>query len=145
MEEDLSVEPIQSVSFVKSAKGQQALASNEPEVKIGNELRLFLLLTELSLDQTFPNVYNMFRIYLRMMITNSEGESSYSKLGWIKNQLRSTMGQQRLVMFTLTSIEHEMLRKLDFSKMIDEFANKKSRKQKAYVEKLLCFCSVRFI
>ncbi|KAI6660710.1 hypothetical protein LOD99_10291 [Oopsacas minuta] len=33
LEEDLSVELIQFVSFVKSEQDQQALASNEPEVK----------------------------------------------------------------------------------------------------------------
>ena len=68
------VELIIFVSFVKSSQGQQALAPEEPKVKIGNELRLFILLTKLNLDQTFPNVYIMFRIYLCMMITNCEGE-----------------------------------------------------------------------
>ena len=57
LEEDLSVELMQFASFVKSTQVQQTLASKEPDVNIGNELRLFLLLTELSLDQTFPNVY----------------------------------------------------------------------------------------
>ena len=119
LERDLSVDLIQFFSFVKSTQDLQTLASKEPNV---NELRLFLLLTELSLDQTFPNVYIMFPIYLCMMITNCEGERSFSKLARIKNQLRSTMGQERLVMLTLMSIEHEMLRKLDFSEMIDELA-----------------------
>ena len=32
-------------------------------------------------------------------------------------------------MLTLMSIEHEMLRKLDFSEIIDEFAKIKSRKK----------------
>ncbi|KAI6658129.1 hypothetical protein LOD99_11136 [Oopsacas minuta] len=35
LEEDLPVELIQFVSFVKSEQVQQTLASNEPEVKIG--------------------------------------------------------------------------------------------------------------
>ena len=78
LESDLADELIQFVSFVKSAEGQQALiiSPNEPEVKYSNELHMYLLLTELSLDQTFPNVYIMFRIYLCMMITNCEGKRS---------------------------------------------------------------------
>ena len=58
----------------------------------------------------------MFRIYLCMMITNCEGKRFFSKLARIKNQLRSTMGQQRQVILTLMNIEHEMLSKLDFSR-----------------------------
>ena len=96
LERNLSVELIQFVSFVKSTQDLQTLASKEPNIKIGNELRLFLLLTELSLDQTFPNVYIMFRIYLCMMITNCEGERSFSKLARIKNQLRSAMWARKV-------------------------------------------------
>ena len=69
------------------SEGQQVLDPEEPEVKIGNELCLFILLTKLNMDQTFPNVYIMFCIYLCMMITNCEGDRSFLKLARIKNQL----------------------------------------------------------
>ncbi|XP_026120535.1 uncharacterized protein LOC113099798 [Carassius auratus] len=50
-------------------------------------------------------------------------------LGIVKGELRSSMGQERLSMLELMSIEHELLlRSLYFTDTIEEFALAKSRK-----------------
>ena len=67
------------------------------------------------------------RIYLCMMAPNASGEQSFSKLGRIKGALRSSVGQERLSMLTLMSMEHELLRSLDFTDTIEEFALAKSQ------------------
>ncbi|XP_065664586.1 zinc finger MYM-type protein 1-like [Hydra vulgaris] len=48
------------------------------------------------LESTFPNIEISLRIFLSMMVSNCTGERSFSKLRLIKNELRSTMLQERL-------------------------------------------------
>jgi len=69
------------------------------------------------------------RIYLCMMVPNANAscEQSFSKLGRVKGALRSSVGQERLSMLTLMSTEHELLRSLDFTDTIEEFALAKSQ------------------
>ena len=62
------------------------------------------------------------------MISNATGERSFSKLKLIKNNLRSTMGQNRLVSLSLMSIECDIMRSIDFSDIINEFARRKARR-----------------
>ena len=64
-----------------------------------------------QLKDAFANVEIMYRIYLSLMSTNCSGERSFSKLGRVK----STMGQRRLKMLCLMSVEREILRSLDFT------------------------------
>ena len=59
---------------------------------------------------------------------HTSGERSFLKLGKVKGDLRSSMGQERLSMLTLMSIEHELLRSLDFTDTVEEFALAKARK-----------------
>ena len=57
-----------------------------------------------------------------MMVTNCSGERSFSKLKRIKNEQRTSIGQDRLNNLTLLSIEHELLRKIDVDDIIARFA-----------------------
>ena len=82
----------------------------------------------MKLSHTFPNVEIGLRIYLCMMVSNASSERRFSKLGIVKGELRSSMGQERLSMLALMSIEHELLRSLDFTDTIEEFALAKARK-----------------
>ena len=68
-------------------------------------------------------------LYLCMMASNCSGERSFSKLGRLKNELRSTMGQNCFNMLSILSIEHEILRSLNFTDIIDDFAMKKVHKR----------------
>uniref|UniRef100_A0A096MAY1 HAT C-terminal dimerisation domain-containing protein n=1 Tax=Poecilia formosa TaxID=48698 RepID=A0A096MAY1_POEFO len=90
---------------------------------------LLQFIREKKLQDIFPNVDIAFRLYLTFPVTNASGERSFSKLKIVKNRLRSTMGQERLNHLTLMSIESDLVRKLDFSDLVKEFAAKKSRKK----------------
>ena len=70
----------------------------------------------------------VLKIYLTLMVTNCSGERSFSKLKRIKNEIRATMKQARLNYLSLMSIEHELLREMNMSRIIDAFSVAKSRK-----------------
>ena len=89
------------------------------------EMKMFQLLNDFK--QTFPNVLIAMRIYLSLMSSNCTGERSFSKLKRIKNDLRSTMGQERLTHLSLMSIEHGVLTNLDFDDLVTDFARRKFR------------------
>lgn len=78
---------------------------------------------------TMPNIEILLRIYLSMFVTNVCDERSFSKLKYIKNYLRNTMGQEKLNAFAILSIEHEILDNLCFDDIIEEFIHKKNRKK----------------
>ena len=57
-------------------------------------------------------------------------ERSFSKLKLIKTYLRSTMQDDRLSGLAVLSVENAEARKLDVSKIIDDFASRKARRRK---------------
>ena len=50
---------------------------------------------------SFPNVKTALQMYLVLMISNSTGKRSFSKLKMIKNRLRTSMTESRLVRLTV--------------------------------------------
>lgn len=84
-----------------------------------------------DLKAVFPNVEIALRIFMCMMVTNCTGERSFSRLKLIKNQLRSTMGQQRLNWLSLMCIESDVLKTIDFAVIMKQFLEKKIRKVSA--------------
>lgn len=92
------------------------------------ELQFYKLLLNNSLESCFPNVEIALRIYLSLMITNCSGERSFSTLKRIKNELRNTMGQERLNHLTLMNIEYNLLKEVDSESVISKFAHIKCRK-----------------
>ena len=77
---------------------------------------------------TFSNVEIALRIYLVLMVANCSGERSFSKLKLIKNRLRTSVVQDRLVNLAIMSIESDVMGDLDLSAIIEEFVMQKSRK-----------------
>ena len=63
------------------------------------------------------------------MVTNSSGERSFSKLKFIKNELRSRMMQERLNCLPAMSIESDVLESLNFDDIKWDFAESKTRKR----------------
>ena len=58
------------------------------------------------------------------------GERSFSKLKLIKTYLRSRNESTSFINdFAMMSIEKEIYKKIDFAKIIDQFAVRKARKQ----------------
>ena len=86
-------------------------------------------LKEHHAESAFPNIFIALRIFLTLPVSNCTGERSFSHLKRIKNALRSTMGQVRLSSLTILSIESELVRQIDFSKLIANFAEVKSRRK----------------
>ncbi|XP_025192468.1 zinc finger MYM-type protein 1-like [Melanaphis sacchari] len=78
----------------------------------------------------FPNLAIALRIMLTIPITSASAERSFSKLKLIKTYLRSTMSQERLSGLALLAIEKEESENLNYDKVIEDFAVKKSRKIK---------------
>ena len=92
------------------------------------ELGILRPIAKEVLAQTFPNVEVVLRLYLCMMVCNCSGERTFFHLKLIKSALRSTIGPQRLHCLALMSIECDVLRKINFVSVIDEFARRKARK-----------------
>ena len=91
-------------------------------------LDLLSSLYQYKLENLFPNICVNLRILLTIPDTVASAERSFSKLKLVKNYLRSTMSQDRLVDLARLSIESEIARKVNFDNVITRFALKKSRK-----------------
>lgn len=100
---------------------------DEPQ-NISTELFLYKLIIDKGVQDTFPNVAIALRMYLVLMVTNCSAERSFSKLKLIENRLRTSMTQERLVNLAIMSIESDILREIDFTAIISDFAAAKSRK-----------------
>jgi len=61
-------------------------------------------------------------------VTVASDERSFSKLKLIKTYLRSTIANERMVSLSVLSIENEIAAKIDFSTIIQSFAERKLRK-----------------
>jgi hypothetical protein len=112
-------------AFYRTHFGQKIFDTSIPNVS-----EMLQVIEEKQLTDMFHNIEIAFRMFLCMMVTNAEGERSFSKLNLIKSDLRTTMGQDRLNSLALLSIECDLARSLDFEKIIDEFASVKVRKVK---------------
>ena len=111
----------QFVSFVN-------IFMDEEPNDISTEMFMYKLIMDKGVQDTFPNTEIALRIYLTLMVTNCSGERSFSKLKLIENRLRTSMKQERLVNLAIMSIESDIMRELDFSDIINDFAARKSRK-----------------
>ncbi|XP_042396901.1 zinc finger MYM-type protein 1-like [Zingiber officinale] len=93
------------------------------ETKTASEILIFL-----QRMNCFPNSFIAYRILLTIPVTVASAERSFSKLKLLKSCLRSTMTQTRLNALAMISIESEFLEKLNYEKLIDDFANKTARR-----------------
>ncbi|XP_046735013.1 uncharacterized protein LOC124404722 [Diprion similis] len=119
--EELESECLHLAHYLRNVQNSGNEEINIPE--------LYHLLRADEIEETFPNVAITLRIFLALMVTNCSGERSFSKLSRIKNELRSTMLQERLNNLSLMSIERDVLEQNDFEEVIDDFAHQKSRKK----------------
>lgn len=88
------------------------------------------ILTINGLQQQFINCHTALRIFLTIPVTTATNERSFSKMKIMKNYLRSTMGQQRLSDLSILSIEHDIVERLSFDEIINNFSISKCRKVK---------------
>ena len=66
---------------------------------------MYTLIKSSGLDSAFPNVEVALRIYLSLIITNCSGERSFSHLKRVKNEIRSTMLQDRVSNLSLCTLK----------------------------------------
>ena len=90
---------------------------------------LYQIICKEKIHTAFPNVEAILRLFLSLMITNCSGERSFSRLKRIKNELRSTMSQERLTALSLLSIESDKLQNINFDELWHDFASMKARKR----------------
>jgi hypothetical protein len=74
-----------------------------------------------NLNDTFSNIAVVLRIYLTLPVSVASGERSFSKLKLIKNYLRSSISQERLIDLSMISIENEIMDGLDLNELIKDF------------------------
>ncbi|CAM9001805.1 unnamed protein product [Rhodiola kirilowii] len=86
------------------------------------------ILNFLKKANCYPTSCLAYRIMLTVPVSVASAERSFSKLKILKSYLRSTMSQERLNALALISIEHEFLEKLDYDRLIDDFASKSARR-----------------
>nr|XP_047141248.1 uncharacterized protein LOC124816200 [Hydra vulgaris] len=116
IDEHLGNELIQFKEFYKHFKDESSEFHN-----ISQEHLMYKILINKEEKDCFPNVEIVLRIYLVIMITNSSIERSFSNLKHIKNRLRTSMDGDRLNQLAIMSSEFDILRKLDFQNVIDNY------------------------
>lgn len=82
-----------------------------------------------GLESTFPNLEISLRIYLTIPVTSCSAERGFSALKRIKNEKRSTLGEEKLNNLMLLCTASDITLKIDFNNLIDDFARSKQRKK----------------
>ena len=96
LELTLSEEIVQFAEFVRP--NVQQLSGNV-------EVEMYRILMEPGIRETFPNVEVALRLYLTLLVSNCTGERSFSTLKRVKNEIRTTMKDERLNHLSLMCIE----------------------------------------
>lgn len=90
---------------------------------------LTVYLIEHDLESSFHDVFTLCLIFLTIPVTVASAERSFSKLKLIKNYLRNSISQDRLTNIAILNIEREKASELEIDKIINDFANLKSRRK----------------
>ena len=119
---------LKSDEFIQFAKfARKHVRARDEKTGTSVELQMYIAASDPGICETFPNVNVAFRIYLR---TNCSGERSSSVLSRVKNEIRTTMSDERLNALSLMAIESNLVRSLDFESVTDRFASSKASKAK---------------
>jgi len=65
---------------------------------------------------------------LTIPVTVASAERSFSKLKLLKSYLRSTMTQERLNDLAMIALEGDLLEKIDYERIIEEFISKNTQR-----------------
>lgn len=107
------------------------LCATETSVDIASrwtaqEVLQFIIKWDFS--ESLPSISLILQYFLTICVSVASCERSFSKLKLIKNYLRSTMHQERLVNLSILSIERKVSKELDFTEVIEDFSKMKARK-----------------
>lgn len=76
----------------------------------------------------FPNASIAYRILLTIPVTVASAERSFSKLKLLKSYMRTTMTQERLNDLATIALEGDMLEKINYEDMIEDFITKNTKR-----------------
>lgn len=102
------------------------IKANKESLKTASDFLTYICRKQLL--EVYPNLFIALRVLLACPVSVAGAERSFSKLKLIKTFHRSTMMDDRLSALAMISIESACVRNLDYSKIIEEFANEKARK-----------------
>jgi hypothetical protein len=94
-----------------------------------NKNTLVDILNYIKKLESFPNAYITYRILLTILVIVASAERTFSKLKLIKFYLRSTMSQERLSGLAILSIKKNMLEKINYKTLFNNFAFKRAKKK----------------
>ena len=80
-----------------------------------------VFLALISLKAAFPDFTKLVRIAMTIAVSTAHCEKSFSALKRIKNYLRSTLGENRLMNLAIISIERELSNALVLDDVVTEF------------------------
>ena len=90
-------------------------------VAIGNVHNIFLHMVNMKMVAMFPNISTLYRLILTLPATSVSCERSFSALGFVKNNLRTTMTQGRLSDLMLIAVEGERAKTVDIDRVVEYF------------------------
>ena len=72
------------------------------------------------------------RVILTIPVTVASLEQNFSKLKLLKSYLRSTMTQERLNDLAMIALESDMLEKINYERIIEDFISKNTQRIKFF-------------
>jgi hypothetical protein len=90
------------------------------------------VLNFLKRHDCFPNASIAYRVLLTIPVIVVSVEWSFSKLKLLKSYMRTTMTQQRLNDLATISLESEVLEKIDYKNIIEDFISKNPKRMKLF-------------
>ena len=90
------------------------------------------ILKSLKRHDCFPNASIAYRVLLTIPVTVASAERSFSKLKLLKSYMRTTMTQQRLNDLATIALESEVLEKIDYEDIIEDFISKNTKRMKFF-------------
>ena len=83
----------------------------------------------------YPNAVIAYRILLTIPVTVASAERSFSKLKLLKSYLRSTMTQERLNGLATIALENDVLEKINYEDLIEDFISRNTRRMPLFGRK----------
>ena len=90
------------------------------------------ILKFLKRHNCFPNATIAYRVLLTIHVIVASAERSFSKLKLLKSYLRSTMTQERLNDLAMIALEGDLLEKIDYECIIEEFISKNTQRMTCF-------------
>ncbi|KAG7165066.1 putative hAT family C-terminal dimerization region-containing protein 25 [Homarus americanus] len=93
-------------------------------------LELLKYIHEKEIKELYPNMWTAIRVAVTFHVTLAAAERNFSELKLIKTYLRSMIAQDRLTGLAVISINNAVGRQMSYGDIKDNFASKKTKKQK---------------